>query len=165
MRRPVVDQFILAHNSRVTSHSEELIRPLYIHKVRYSRSIHHLIHHYLPLLIPIISACENGEEEEEGLEFTFRPPREEDEEGSSVASNSNVGGEEVHARRNIGPTSPDRASSLNPHADKFDLLQRALSRPDTDPEWARFVWDELAKTRPEDFPRRVASFIRLFFLS
>lgn len=24
------------------------------------------------------------------------------------------------------------------------------------PEGVRFVWDELAKTRPEDFPRRVA---------
>lgn len=34
-----------------------------------------------------------------------------------------------------------------------------------DQEWVRFVWDELAKTRPEDFPRRVASFIRLEFLS
>lgn len=37
--------------------------------------------------------------------------------------------------------------------------------PDQDPEGVRFVWDELAKTRPEDFPRRVASFIRLEFLS
>lgn len=37
--------------------------------------------------------------------------------------------------------------------------------PDQDPEGVRFVWDELAKTRPEDFPRRVASFIRLEFIS
>lgn len=27
-----------------------------------------------------------------------------------------------------------------------------------DQEGVRFLWDELAKTRPEDFPRRVASF-------
>ena len=38
--------------------------------------------------------------------------------------------------------------------------------PDQDLEGVRFVWDELAKTPLyEDFPRRVASFIRLEFLS
>lgn len=45
------------------------------------------------------------------------------------------------------------------------LLAFYLHLPDQDPEGVRFVWDELAKTRPEDFPRRVASFIRLEFLS
>lgn len=34
-----------------------------------------------------------------------------------------------------------------------------------DQEGVRFLWDELAKTRPEDFPRRVASFSWLDFLS
>lgn len=37
------------------------------------------------------------------------------------------------------------------------LLAFYLHLPDQDPEGVRFVWDELAKTRP---PRRVASFIR-----
>ena len=45
------------------------------------------------------------------------------------------------------------------------LLAFYLHLPDQDPEGVRFVWDELAKTRPEDFPRIVASFIRLEFLS
>lgn len=36
---------------------------------------------------------------------------------------------------------------------------------DQDPEGVRFVWDEFARTRPDDFPRRVASFIRRFSLS
>lgn len=45
------------------------------------------------------------------------------------------------------------------------LLAFYLHLPDQDPEGVCFVWDELAKTRPEDFPRRVASFIRLKFLS
>lgn len=40
-----------------------------------------------------------------------------------------------------------------------------IALPEQDPEGVRFVWDELARSRPEDFPRRVASFIRLFFLS
>lgn len=41
------------------------------------------------------------------------------------------------------------------------LLAFYLHLLDQDPEGVRFVWDELARTRPEDFPRRVASFIRL----
>lgn len=45
------------------------------------------------------------------------------------------------------------------------LLAFYLHKTDQDPEGVCFVWDELAKTRPEDFPRRVASFIRLKFLS
>lgn len=45
------------------------------------------------------------------------------------------------------------------------LLAFYLHLPDQDPEGVRFVWDELAKTRPEDFPRRVASFSWLEFLS
>lgn len=45
------------------------------------------------------------------------------------------------------------------------LLAFYLHLPDQDPEGVRFVWDELAKTRSEDFPRIVASFIRLEFLS
>ena len=45
------------------------------------------------------------------------------------------------------------------------LLAFYLHLPDQDPEGVRFVWDELARTRPEDFPRIVASFIRLDFLS
>ena len=35
------------------------------------------------------------------------------------------------------------------------LLAFYLHLPDQDPEGVRFVWDELAKTRPEDFPHRV----------
>lgn len=45
------------------------------------------------------------------------------------------------------------------------LLAFYLHLLDQDPEGVRFVWDELARTRPEDFPRRVASFIKLFSLS
>lgn len=45
------------------------------------------------------------------------------------------------------------------------LLAFYLHLLDQDPEGVRFVWDELARTRPEDFPRRVASFIRLESLS
>lgn len=45
------------------------------------------------------------------------------------------------------------------------LLAFYLHLPEQDPEGVRFVWDELARTRPEDFPRIVASFIRLDFLS
>ena len=45
------------------------------------------------------------------------------------------------------------------------LLAFYLHLPDQDPEGVRCVWDELAKTRPEDFPRRVASFSWLEFLS
>lgn len=45
------------------------------------------------------------------------------------------------------------------------LLAFYLHLPEQDPKGVRFIWDELARTRPEDFPRRVASFIRLYFLS
>lgn len=45
------------------------------------------------------------------------------------------------------------------------LLAFYLHLPEQDPEGVRFVWDELARSRPEDFLRRVASFIRLEFLS
>ena len=38
------------------------------------------------------------------------------------------------------------------------LLAFYLHLPEQDPEGLRFVWDELARSRPEDFPRRVASF-------
>lgn len=40
-----------------------------------------------------------------------------------------------------------------------------IALPEQDPEGVRFVWDELARSRPDSFPRRVASFRILFFLS